>query len=161
MKEREFTAYTCGVQVWMCFGISLQKQSFRTELLPCRSQWRSDLHRHLSFKTAVSESHLIISPGRIHNFSRLDYSTAGFVKSHLMWILWILIPPEMRVAVICSWLRWVHGGATGFLNDNVVVHLCHAIAVALKHFRLLSCSGGPITQWIEDMQSENEYFISC
>ena len=41
------------------------------------------------------------------------------------------------------------GGSTGFLNDNVVMHQCHTIAVALDHYGVVK------VQWCPD-RSPNE-----
>lgn len=139
--------------VWLqvCFGISLKNQSNREKLLPSRSQRRADLHMHLSFKTTVNESHLIISPERICNSVGLDYGIAAFVKNLWVWIPWIVIPPEMRVDSIWSWLRRAQRGSTGFLNDNIVMHQCHTIAVVLDHYRVVKVQWWPNHSMCEEI----------
>lgn len=137
-------------QVRMCSGISSLKRSNRGKLLLRWSLWRLDLHVHRSFKATVNESHLFISPERICNFGSGAYSVAAFVKNLLVWILWILISPEMTVAVICSYLRWAHGGSTGFFfffEIKMIILSCIS-AIRLQWFwiitGLLRCSGGPV-----------------
>lgn len=76
-----------GASVCVLAGVNVfwdhfaKNQRNRTKLSPRRSQWRADLHIHLSFKATVNESHLIISPERIYNFGRGAYSIAAFVKN--------------------------------------------------------------------------------
>lgn len=132
------------LHVWAYSGDPFAKADLEeTDLTTLVSVEAGFLLMHLSFTTVVRESHLIISLERTRNFGGFEYSTAAFVKDLLEWIQWILISPEVSIAVICSLLRRVHGG---FLNDNIVMHQCHTIALALKHYRLLRCSSGPIPQ---------------
>lgn len=57
----------------------------------------------------------------------------------------------MRVDIICSWLRRVHRGSTGFLNDNIVMHQCHKIAVVLDHYRVVKVQWCPNHSMYEEI----------
>lgn len=49
------------------------------------------------------------------------------------------------------WLRWVHRGSTGFLNDNIVMHQCHKIAEVLDHYRVVKVQQCPGLSMYEEI----------
>lgn len=57
----------------------------------------------------------------------------------------------MRADIICSWLRRAHRGSTGFLNDNIVMHHCHKIAVVLDHYRVVKVQWCPSHSLLEEI----------
>lgn len=70
------------VLMCVCLQVGLYFCACKTgnQLFERGSQWRADLHIHLSFKTPVNESNLIISPERIYNCIRLVYGRAALLK---------------------------------------------------------------------------------